>query len=401
MGENQIVISKYLHYFCYLLMMEVFLMGSGQDIHVIGYLTLRMVNFIVAMFVSLRFLILSGEFPKGILFIVIAFTLPLVLSLLAAIIADSDMSLVFDDIKPILYFYMIFFYYFMSSSEKIIQRAFDILLLAGKIMTVFYLIYILLTDVFHIIPYAVAYQTLDAMNSFMFRGIGSAVYYKGFVFLPIAAVGFFREKQYFWLLLTTLAIYFSFTRGLYLLLLFGILFFYFKTRHIDIVKIIALVLLGLLFYVAAEQFGIFSFEQSFMDNREESDYIRVAIVQQVFEAITWWSAIIGHGFGFGIEARSSYMEISYLDIFHKQGIFGLAVWLLLLVSVIYLGKTASMKYKETANFWVTAVLMVYLQSFFNPYINNPMGLTVILMGLVFCYRFSQDERFADSSPVQC
>lgn len=376
-------------------------MGSGQDIHVIGYLTLRMVNFIVAMFVSLRFLILSGEFPKGILFIVIAFTLPLVLSLLAAIIADSDMSLVFDDIKPILYFYMIFFYYFMSSSEKIIQRAFDILLLAGKIMTVFYLIYILLTDVFHIIPYAVAYQTLDAMNSFMFRGIGSAVYYKGFVFLPIAAVGFFREKQYFWLLLTTLAIYFSFTRGLYLLLLFGILFFYFKTRHIDIVKIIALVLLGLLFYVAAEQFGIFSFEQSFMDNREESDYIRVAIVQQVFEAITWWSAIIGHGFGFGIEARSSYMEISYLDIFHKQGIFGLAVWLLLLVSVIYLGKTASMKYKETANFWVTAVLMVYLQSFFNPYINNPMGLTVILMGLVFCYRFSQDERFADSSPVQC
>ena len=382
-------------------MMEVFLMGSGQDIHVIGYLTLRMVNFIVAMFVSLRFLILSGEFPKGILFIVIAFTLPLVLSLLAAIIADSDMSLVFDDIKPILYFYMIFFYYFMSSSEKIIQRAFDILLLAGKIMTVFYLIYILLTDVFHIIPYAVAYQTLDAMNSFMFRGIGSAVYYKGFVFLPIAAVGFFREKQYFWLLLTTLAIYFSFTRGLYLLLLFGILFFYFKTRHIDIVKIIALVLLGLLFYVAAEQFGIFSFEQSFMDNREESDYIRVAIVQQVFEAITWWSAIIGHGFGFGIEARSSYMEISYLDIFHKQGIFGLAVWLLLLVSVIYLGKTASMKYKETANFWVTAVLMVYLQSFFNPYINNPMGLTVILMGLVFCYRFSQDERFADSCPIQC
>ena len=74
---------------------------------------------------------------------------------------------------------------------------------------------------------------------------------------------------------------------------------------------------------------------------------------------------------------------------------------MLLASVMYLGKSASTKYKETADFWVTAVLMVYLQSFFNPYINNPMGLTVILMGLVFCYRFSQDERFADSSPVQC
>ena len=401
MGENQIVINKYLHYFCYLLMMEVFLMGSGQDIHVTGFLTLRMVNFIVAMFISLRFLILSGEFPKGILMIVIAFTLPLVLSLLTANIVDSDMSLVFDDIKPILYFYMIFFYYYVSSSEKIIQRAFDILLLAAKIMAVLYLIYVLLTDVFHIIPYAVAYQTLDAMNSFMFRGIGSAVYYKGFVFLPIAAVGFFREKKYVWLILTSLAIYFSFTRGLYLLLLFGILCFYFRTRHIDIVKIVTLVLVGLLLYVAAEQFGIFSFEQSFMDNREESDYTRVAIINQVYDAITWWSAIIGHGFGYGIAERSSYMEISYLDIFHKQGIFGLTVWLMLLASVVYLGKSASKKYKETADFWVTAVLMVYLQSFFNPYINNPMGLTVILMGLVFCYRFSQDERFADSSPVQC
>ena len=401
MEENQIVINKYLRYFCYLLIMEVFLMGSGQDIHVTGFLTLRMVNFIIAMFIGFRFLIMSGEFPKIILLLIAAFTLPLVLSVLLAHIIGSDMGLVFDDIKPILYFYMIIFYYYISSSEQIINRAFDILLLAAKIMTVFYLIYMLLTDVLEIIPYAIAYQTLDSMNSFMFRGIGSPVYYKGFVFLPIAAVGFFREKKYIWLLLTTLAIYLSFTRGLYLLLVFGILFFYLRTRHIDVIRLVALILVGLLFYIAAEQFGLFSFEQSFVDNREESDYIRVAIVNQVFDAITWWSAIVGHGFGFGIEARSSYMEISYLDIFHKQGAFGLFVWILLLVSVMCFGKSASQKYKETADFWVTAVLMVYLQSFFNPYINNPMGLTVILMGLVFCYRFSQDERFADSSPVQC
>lgn len=400
MEDNQIAVSKYQRYFCYLLMFEIFLMGSGQDLHVTGFLTLRMVNFIVAMLISLRLFLLSGEFPKHILLLVAAFTLPMVLSLLTAHIVGSDMSLAFIDIKPILYFYVILYFYYMSSSELIIKRAFDILLLSGKIMTVFYLIYMLLTDVLGIIPYAIAYQTLDSLNSFMFRGIGSAVYYKGFVFLPIAAVGFFKEKKYFWLLLSALAIYFSFTRGLYLLLVFGILFYYLETRHIDIVKIIALVLVGLLFYVMAEQFGIFSFEQSFMDNREESDYTRVAIVQQVYDAITWWSALIGHGFGYGIEERSSYMEISYLDIFHKQGIFGLAVWMLLLVSVVFYGKSASRKYKETADFWITAVLMVYLQSFFNPYINNPMGLTVILMGLVFCYRFAYDEHFADRSPVQ-
>lgn len=259
MEENQIVINKYLRYFCYLLIMEVFLMGSGQDIHVTGFLTLRMVNFIIAMFIGFRFLIMSGEFPKIILLLIAAFTLPLVLSVLLAHIIGSDMGLVFDDIKPILYFYMIIFYYYISSSEQIINRAFDILLLAAKIMTVFYLIYMLLTDVLEIIPYAIAYQTLDSMNSFMFRGIGSAVYYKGFVFLPIAAVGFFREKKYIWLLLTTLAIYLSFTRGLYLLLVFGILFFYLRTRHIDVIRLVALILVGLLFYIAAEQVWTFLF----------------------------------------------------------------------------------------------------------------------------------------------
>ena len=398
--EVQLADNKYLRYFCYLVMFEVFLMGSGQDLHVTGFLTLRMVNFIVALLLSAYFFIRTEVLPKNILLIAAAFTLPLVLSVLTAYVRGSDMSLVFEDVKPILYFYIIFYYYYMSASEKVVKRAFDLLLWAAKIMVVLYLIYIVLTDVTGIIPYAVAYQ-LDSYNSFMFRGIGSAVYYKGFVFLPIAAVGFFREKKYVWVLLTTVAIFFTFTRGLYVLLAFGLMVFYLRTRHVNFVKIVAFVLVALLLYGIAEEFGVFSFEKSFMENREESDYTRVLIIRQVFDAITYWSAIIGHGFGYGIAERFSYMEISYLDIFHKQGLFGLTVWLLLLISILYFGKHATGEYKETADFWVTAVLMMYLQSFFNPYINNPIGLTVILIAFTFCYRFSEDEHFADHSLVQC
>ena len=69
--------------------------------------------------------------------------------------------------------------------------------------------------------------------------------------------------------------------------------------------------------------------------------------------------------------------------------------------LLYYGKLVSEKYKETADFWVTAALMIYLQSFFNPYINTPMGMSVVLLALVFCYRLSQDEHFTNSSPVQC
>ena len=156
--------------------------------------------------------------------------------------------------------------------------------------------------------------------------------YKGFIFLPIAAVGFFRKKQYVWLILVSVAIFFTYTRGLYLLLFFGLTFYYMRTRHVGIVKIIAFALVLLLIYEFLEVAGLFSLDKSFQENREESDYIRVLIIEQVWNAITYLSFLIGHGFGYGIEERTTHMEISYMDIFHKQGIIGVVFWLLFKIS---------------------------------------------------------------------
>lgn len=400
MEESQIAENKYLRFFCYLVLMELFLMGSGQELHVAGFLTLRMVNFLMAVAVSMYFFIRTDDFPKTILWFLLVFTILSIFSIFMAYLLGTNLDYAMEDLKPLLYFYILLFFYYMSSSEKVIQRTFYILLLAGKIMTVLYLIYIILTDITGVVSYVAAYQALET-DSFMFRGIGSAIFYKGFIFLPIAAVGFFKEKKYVWLILTSLAIYFTYTRGLYLLLIVGILIYYLKTHRVDIIKIVAFVLVVFLLYEIAEVLEIFSFDESFKENREESDYTRVLIIQQVFDAVTYWSVIIGHGFGYSIGERTTHMEISYLDIFHKQGILGLFFWAMLLYALLYYGKSVVEKYKETADFWVTAALMIYLQSFFNPYINTPMGMSVVLLALVFCYRLSQDEHFTNSSPVQC
>ena len=400
MEEARLADNKYMRWFCYFVMFELFLMGSGQELHVTSFLTVRMVNFIVAVTISLYCFMRNDDFPKTILWFIGIFTVLLLLAFFIAISVGSFFEFVIEDIKPLIYFYILLFYYYISSSEIVVEKAFNILLLSAKIMTVLYLIYLVLTDLTGIIDYVFAYQTLET-DSFLFRGVGSAFFYKGFIFLPIAAVGFFRKKQYVWLILVSVAIFFTYTRGLYLLLFFGLTFYYMRTRHVGIVKIIAFALVLLLIYEFLEVAGLFSLDKSFQENREESDYIRVLIIEQVWNAITYLSFLIGHGFGYGIEERTTHMEISYMDIFHKQGIVGIAFWLLLMVAVIYYARTVSNKYKETADFWVTATLMIYLQSCFNPYINTPMGMTVVFMALVFCYRFSQDERFTDSSPVQC
>ena len=400
MEESRIADNKYLRWFCYFVMLELFLMGSGQELHVTDFLTVRMVNFIVAVGISLVCMFRMDDFPKTIFWFIGIFTVMLIMSLFIAIARDSYMEYVIEDIKPLIYFYILLFYYYVSSSEKVVEKAFSIMLLAAKIMTVLYLIYIFLTDITGIIDYVVAYQALET-DSFLFRGIGCAFFYKGFIFLPIAAVGFFRRKQYVWLILVSIAIFFTYTRGLYLLLLFGLAVYYLRTRHVNMMMLIAMALVFLVIYEALVVTEVFSIDKSFQENREESDYTRVLIVEQVLNAITYWSFLIGHGFGYGIAERPTHMEVSYMDILHKQGIFGVVFWLLLMVAVMYYAKSVSSKYKETADFWVTAALMIYLQSFFNPFINTPMGMTVIFMALVFCYRFSHDEHFADSSPVQC
>lgn len=400
MDGSQLTDNKYFRYFCYVLLFELFLMGSGQDLNVVGSLTLRMLNFVVAVAISIYLFVRSDEFPKVILGFILADVISMVIAFMLAYIFDSEPDYLMVDFKPLTYFYIVLFFYYMMTSELMVKRVLDILLLCVKIMTVLYLIYMTVTDVLGIINmHGYYYQTVDDSGSFMFRGVGSSLFYKGFVYLPIGALGFFRRKQYVWMALTILAVYFTYTRGLYILLAFGLLAYYLKTHEVNIYKIVGLMLVFLLLYEVAEVLEIFNFDESYLENREESDSVRLITMEQVFDRITWWSLLIGHGFGQGVPERAAHMEISYLDIFHHQGLLGLAFWIALLIAILKYGNSVVEKYREEAAFFMTAAMMIYLQSCFNPYINNSIGMSIVLLAFVICYRLSQDENFTSRSTV--
>lgn len=400
MVESRLTDNKYFRYFCYVMLFELFLLGSGQDLPLAGGLTLRWLCFFIGVGVSVYLFIRSDDFPKSILAFILVYTVQLMIGWMMAFIFDSEPDYLMVDFKPLIYFYIVLFFYYMITSELMIKRVLDILLLCVKIMTVLYLIYMTLTDILGIFSMTGDnYHSVDDSGSFMFRGIGSSLFYKGFVYLPIGALGFFRRKQYVWMCLTILAIYFTYTRGLYVLLAFGLLAFYLKTHEVNIFKIVGLMLVFLLLYEVAEVFEIFKFDDTYMENREESDSVRLITIDQVFERITWWSLLIGHGFGQGVPERAAHMEISYLDIFHHQGLFGLAFWVALFYAILKYGNSVAEKYKEEAAFFMTAAMMIYLQSCFNPYINNSIGMSITLLAFVICYRLSQDEYFTGRSTV--
>ena len=400
MVESHLTDNKYVRYFCYVMLFELFLLGSGQDLPLAGGLTLRWLNFFIGVGASVYMFVRSDDFPKSILAFILVYTIQLLIGWMLAFIFDSEMAYLMVDFKPLLYFYIVLFFYYIMFSELMIKRVLDILLLSVKIMTVLYLIYMTLTDILGLFSMTGEnYHSVDDSGSFMFRGIGSSLFYKGFVYLPIGALGFFWRKQYVWMCLTILAIYFTYTRGLYVLLAFGLLAFYLKTHEVNIFKIVGLMLVVLLLYEVAEVFEIFTFDDTYMENREESDSVRLITIDQVFDRITWWSLLIGHGFGQGVPERAAHMEISYLDIFHHQGLFGLSFWVALFVAILKYGNSVVGKYKEEAAFFMTAAMMIFLQSCFNPYINNSIGMSITLLAFVICYRLSQDEYFTSRSTV--
>ena len=398
MDVSQPTDNKVFRYFCYFLLGELFLMGSGAELAVAGFLTLRMVNFIVAMMLTVWFIAQGAEFPKTILWFFLAHTLLIFFGYYQSYLTDTDWKYTVEDLKPLTYFYILLFFYYMMDSERMMRKAVSILLWAVKVMTVFYLIYMMVTDVLGLFEYPVVYQALNS-DSFTFRGVGSAIYYKGFVFLPIGCVAFFQRKQYVWLALAALAIYFTYTRGLYVLLAMGLAFYYLKTRDVNIITLLSVVAVALLVAGIADYFDLLSVDDTYAENREESDEIRLRTIRMVSDQATPWSVFFGHGFGHGVEGRLYHMEISYLEMFHKQGIVCIIFWLMFLWNTVMCGLSIPERYKDLGDFFLTSSLMIYVQSFFNPYVNNPIGMSVTLLAFAVCYRLSHDERFTDRCPV--
>jgi hypothetical protein len=141
-----------------------------------------------------------------------------------------------------------------------------------------------------------------------------------------------------------------------------------------------------------------SFSQGFK-NRQSSVLDRIVQIGEVVEAVTPRSFFIGHGFGNGVPSRPVHMEISYLEIFHKQGMLGLSVWALLFASLwrrFYrqVGRNLrTVDYKEESfAFFIAAVFMIAI-SLTNPFINSPMGLGMLGVALV-CLPMGTERRSA-------
>jgi hypothetical protein len=245
-------------------------------------------------------------------------------------------------------------------------------------MAVVYIIVITLLF-FGKIDFLTFYAKQSEIGEVMFRN-EVLFFYKGFMYLCVGFFFFLFSKGRFAkiaLLILFASIVLTLMRGFILFTVLILLYYAFFMSK-NIVLKWALAFIGffsilILIPILLETIG----------DKSDSDIVRYVQVDQVISAINPVSFIVGHGFGIGVPIRPDHMELSFLEIFHKQGILGLLFWFGLFIHIfIMYFNINNKKYKEIALPFLLSVVFVILQSTTNPYMNNPIGLTMILITII-------------------
>jgi hypothetical protein len=388
---------KFQNILFYLVLIELAIGGGGRFTS-IGDLSLRVVLFLLSMIlVVINFNLLSKKY----LSLSFLFLGLLIFGAFLGVTNNAKPEYIYEDIKILSYFPMILFFCLSIDSVEKINNVVKIIKISSIFLSVAYLcVYFSLES--GIINAKTFYESTFDSNELVFRS-EHAFLYKGFLF---SLNGFFflifdgkkksNQDYIYEIFLAGVIVYSVFmtnTRGLLVSLLLSAFLIYLfhsivnkKTSKVVLYGFILTTLAVFLSEYIATIF--FSFSDVRGSNQEEGDLLRLLSIEQVVNKITPMSLLIGHGLGVGIESRPIHMEISYLEIFHKQGILGLSFYVLLLSKIfknyfnIIKDRHQNDIVKMQSLSFTSAAIFIYFQSATNPLIITPMGISMILISIV-------------------
>lgn len=373
-----------------LIFCEIFLFGSGQVIQLSGGLTLKMFNFIL-MLIFTCILLPSTPVSKNSVKLFLLFLLCMSLSILVGVM-NNGLDNMFYDISPLLYLLTLFFIEIYIRTEKDIKFIIKILKFCAISMAAVYLVYIFLIKL-NILNFEAVYLLLSNSSDIIFRGASGAFFYKGFLYMVIGLIFYIAEGKLFsWSgLLLLVAIYFTYTRGFVIIALCSCVFYYlyWLKNHKYRMPAKYFYLLSFLLIIFLS-YGL-SIDVIGGADRSEGDTVRIQTMREVYERVTASSFFIGHGFGVGVPIRKVHMEMSYLEIFHKQGLLGLLFWGYLFVNSVIMFINLSKNQQRLGIPFLLSIVAVYIQSLFNPFLNNPIGLGIVLISYVSLNRIARIE----------
>ncbi|WP_342330328.1 hypothetical protein [Pedobacter sp. FW305-3-2-15-E-R2A2] len=366
---------------------ELVIGGGGRYLE-LGPLSFRMLFFGLSLAISFVYYMNKERIRKDVAIIIMSFTIVTGFSALIGVLNGADKSLILADLKPLLFFYILLFFSLVIKDIDDIKRTSLIIKRGSVFLAGVYILVIILLFLGRI-DFNAFYQKQNEIGEVMFKN-DSLFFYKGFLYLCIGFFFFLFSKEKYSklaLLLLFVSILLTLTRGfiLFTALIAGYYIFFINKNNL-LKGVVFLVGLASVIIIAPIFFNA-------IGDKSDSDNVRYIQMAQVFADINPLSIFIGHGFGIGVPIRPKGMEMSFLEIFHKQGLVGLGFWfgMFSYIFLMYLN-IKNKEYKELALPFLLSVVFVILQSGTNPYMNNPIGLTVILITIVVFSKLSELQK---------
>jgi hypothetical protein len=377
----------------YLILFSELAIGGGGRLFAAGPVSLRMLLFMIALLTSVYFFLKGKRLSRDAAHILIFFGAVTTVCLLVGIQNGAERKFWWEDVKPLLFILILPFFEWTLRDGKIVDQSLSIIRVSALIQSVAFIAILLLIHT-GVIPFLDFYHVALPTEEFFFRG-EITFFYKGFLFVCLAFLIVYIQRDpghNLMLLILLLVILGCLTRGFIFALALALFTYSALNKKWLRATGFAIISLTVLFFGQSLVHGVSSVlsratdqagakpNERMLGDRAYSDSGRVTQIKEVLMSADLKSVLVGHGFGIGTHSRPVHMEISYAEIFHKQGLLGLSFWGFLFVKLFQRFRACG--HTHTSQILFLMAIFVFLQSTTNQYMNNPIGMSVILFSFV-------------------
>lgn len=362
-------------------LLELFIGGGGR-LTAVGPVSLRMVLFAACLCATLIAVLFPRRRSRGLLFamsMVLVYLLVHVAALLVGAIHGSDGAQMFTEFQQSLYWLAAPFFALMLQTEQDTQRVARLVLIAGIALACGYLA-ILAGLISGAISLSLIKAVIGPSGEILFRS-GEFFIYKGFLYLGVSIVFLVAMRVKYWAPIATLiaiALVLTFTRGFLVSTSASVLLMLcVQGRWRAAVPALILAALGAFFIWVY----LPSLDTNVLGHYDASSNQRLADLTYMLENARESTFFIGEGFGSLINNRFQ-IENTFLWAVWKLGVAGLLFWMLpLLLCLYYYCRIPNQRANTVANAYLFGTLLVYVQTMANPFLNNPIGLSFVMLAL--------------------
>jgi hypothetical protein len=331
------------------------------------------------------------------------------------------------ELKPLCYFPMLLFFLVTIRTREDLTLVAAILVACGMLLAFLYLT-LLLTAIAGIVERSSIYEFLNMSDEFIFRRdprirpfVG--FFYKGYFYVCIAALSLLFDSFRITKILAAIALLsigMTLTRGLCVAIvaciIAGIALGQKWKRALMLVGQGALLLTTLFFAQQAEMLPLVAssqspgaggqqlktnngpgserpkedpclqdslcgkFRSSMQTVTRTSDNLRADDIKYIVKELDFSMATVGRGLGAPIRDRER-IEMTYLEVFYKQGLPGLSVWLVLFLYTFYLYLKVPRETKEFGLVFFLSSLFVFVVTASNTFLTGSIGMAVVFIAL--------------------